>query len=298
MLPRYCSIPAAALTTPLADMQRRIARQKRASAATSNARSDPMGPAPASPLPLNPARRRWEAGADWAQFISTVVGDPVIRDELKALLDSGLDVNAKDRGGRTALHYAAVLGQAELARHLLSRGANVNVKDTRGRTPLMLAVGPGDLQMPSGSYAPLGDIWIGPLCAGESEAQGSPASAIEWARWYSIIEQRRPLIRLLLHSGADVGATDDKVCTVFDHAAAGGVTGIEPLLRGAVKSGGQSVCDLTVGRSPALRGLRLGMTAEEVSTRLRGLSLPSSDRCGLSYLAVSEKRENRGPQVP
>jgi serine protease Do len=284
------AIPAAALPTPLANMRQMIARQKRDRAATSDARSDPMGPAPSSPLPLNPARRKWEAGADWAQFLSTVVGEPVIRDELKALLDSGINVNAKDRSGRTALHYAAVLGQAELARHLLSRGANVNVKDARGRTPLMLAVGPGDLQTPSGTYAPLGDIWIGPLCEGGSEAQGSSASAIGWARWYTIIERRSPLIRLLLDSGADVGATDDKVRTAFDHAAAGGVTGIEPLLRGAAKSRGQSVCDLTVGRSPALRGLRLGMTTEEVSTRLRGLSLPSSDRCGLSYLAVAEKR--------
>jgi ankyrin repeat protein len=55
---------------------------------------------------------------------------------IKKLLNSGVDVNAKNEYGRTALHYAAYSGSAATARELLARGADVNAKDVSGWTPL------------------------------------------------------------------------------------------------------------------------------------------------------------------
>ena len=54
-------------------------------------------------------------------------------------LNWGVDVNARDDRGRTALHYAAECGHDEMVRLLIGEGANVNVRDHQGNTPLALA---------------------------------------------------------------------------------------------------------------------------------------------------------------
>jgi ankyrin repeat protein len=58
-------------------------------------------------------------------------------DDVRALLDQGVDVNAKDKGGRTPLILAAWKQETEVMNLLLERGADVNAKDKDGGTPLM-----------------------------------------------------------------------------------------------------------------------------------------------------------------
>ncbi len=58
---------------------------------------------------------------------ATRVGDVAA---VKALLDSGADVNAKFRYGATALFKAAERGHVEVVKLLLERGADITVKDT------------------------------------------------------------------------------------------------------------------------------------------------------------------------
>jgi 26S proteasome non-ATPase regulatory subunit 10 len=41
----------------------------------------------------------------------------------------GADVNIKNNGGRTALHYAASKGRMEIAEKLISHNAKINIKD-------------------------------------------------------------------------------------------------------------------------------------------------------------------------
>jgi hypothetical protein len=55
-------------------------------------------------------------------------GDRV--DLLGSLLDSGADVNARGRGGYTALHAAAVMGHQAAVALLLARGADTSLRDT------------------------------------------------------------------------------------------------------------------------------------------------------------------------
>jgi ankyrin len=57
------------------------------------------------------------------------------------LLAAGVDVNAADSNGRTALHGAAQKGYDQVVRFLVSKGGTLDVKDRRGFSPLDAATG-------------------------------------------------------------------------------------------------------------------------------------------------------------
>jgi ankyrin repeat protein len=52
-------------------------------------------------------------------------------------------VDAPDREGKTALHYAAAKGHLNVVEWLVQKGANVNARNSSGITPLYLAKGFG-----------------------------------------------------------------------------------------------------------------------------------------------------------
>lgn len=55
---------------------------------------------------------------------------------IELLIESGADVNAKNRDAGTALHGAAFLGQAEVVALLIQKGADTNAKHESGDTPM------------------------------------------------------------------------------------------------------------------------------------------------------------------
>ena len=61
-------------------------------------------------------------------------------DTVKALLDKGTQVDARDENGGTALGHAVWFGHVETVQLLIDRGADVNVKKQDGMTPLQLAI--------------------------------------------------------------------------------------------------------------------------------------------------------------
>ena len=59
---------------------------------------------------------------------------------VKALVENGVRIEARDRHGYTALHLAAMFGQVEAVGVLLENGAQIETKDGFGFTALHLAV--------------------------------------------------------------------------------------------------------------------------------------------------------------
>lgn len=60
---------------------------------------------------------------------------------VEELLDRGLDVNAQDSVGWTALMMASLEGLPKVVRTLLQRGADANVRSQKGETALIIAAG-------------------------------------------------------------------------------------------------------------------------------------------------------------
>jgi ankyrin repeat protein len=60
---------------------------------------------------------------------------------IKLLIAAGVDVNAADSRGQTALHGAALWGLDDVVQFLAGNGASLEVKDRQGKTPLDAAMG-------------------------------------------------------------------------------------------------------------------------------------------------------------
>ncbi len=64
--------------------------------------------------------------------------------KIKRLIDTGADVNAIDKNGRTPLHFATLNKNIETVQLLIKFGANLQVTDHIGQTPLHIAANSRD----------------------------------------------------------------------------------------------------------------------------------------------------------
>jgi ankyrin repeat protein len=62
-------------------------------------------------------------------------------DAIRLCLENGVDINATDARGQTALHGAALKGYDQVVQFLADHGAKPDIKDKRGLTPLDFALG-------------------------------------------------------------------------------------------------------------------------------------------------------------
>jgi len=60
---------------------------------------------------------------------------------VKAAVEMGIDINAKNSDGQTAMHMAAFTGADAVVQYLADKGADINVKDKYGETPWSMASG-------------------------------------------------------------------------------------------------------------------------------------------------------------
>lgn len=60
-------------------------------------------------------------------------------EKVRSQIEAGVNIEATDSYGQTALHWAAKYDSAEIVQLLLDAGANINAKDEDGDTPLQNA---------------------------------------------------------------------------------------------------------------------------------------------------------------
>ena len=81
------------------------------------------------------------AGVNWVVDQTADEGAKALLEAVQLCVELGLDVNAINSMGLTAVHGAANRGSDDIIRFLASKGARLDVKDKEGRTPLTWAEG-------------------------------------------------------------------------------------------------------------------------------------------------------------
>jgi len=98
--------------------------------------ADPYVPTFGGTTPLMAA-----AGINWVVDQTYDEGPGALLDAVKLCYDLGMDVNAVNSMGLTAVHGAANRGSDDIIQFLVQKGAKLDVKDKEGRTPLTWAEG-------------------------------------------------------------------------------------------------------------------------------------------------------------
>ena len=81
------------------------------------------------------------AGINWVFFQTYDEGPKALLEAVQLCYQLGMDVNAVNSMGLTALHGAANRGSDDIIRFLVDKGAKLDVKDKEGRTPMTWAQG-------------------------------------------------------------------------------------------------------------------------------------------------------------
>src|SRR5262245_59587111 len=157
------------------------------------------------------------------------------RDAVKSLLKNAADVNAAQGDGMTALHWAAMNGDAELTQMLIVAGANIKATTRLGTyTPLYLA-------SQQGHGAVIGAL----IKAGADVKAGTPNGTTPLM--VAAASGEVDAVKVLIDSGADVNEKDGvRAQTPLMYAAAANRAGVITLLasKGADLKATSKVSDL------------------------------------------------------
>ena len=162
---------------------------------------------------------------------------------VRALIDQGVDVNARRADGATALIWAAHWDDREAVALLLGVGADVNAADDHGVTPLMrasenanpemvealLAAGANAGVAQASGLTPLmvaahtGSVWVvRALLAHGADVNAATAETEATALMWAVAAPHRDIVRVLLERGADIRASSTKGMTPLLTAAGSG----------------------------------------------------------------------------
>jgi len=151
------------------------------------------------------------------------------KDQVRALVQQGANVNTGDADGTTALHWASYRDDLEIAELLIRAGAKVNAANDLGATPLWTASQNGSATMVR-RLLDAGANPDAPLLSGETPLMvaarsGSPAAVEQLlakgahvnahatrgqtALMWAVAQKHADVVKVLLAHGADVHARSD-----------------------------------------------------------------------------------------
>ncbi|KAI7808558.1 ankyrin repeat domain-containing protein 50 [Triplophysa rosa] len=203
-------------------------------------------------------------------------------DSVRALLDSGINVNHTDPDGRTLLAAAAHAGLADVAALLLCRGADPSLNDNQGQTALTLAARQGhvgvlqvflDWVQEQGSKSPTARALL-------EHADNEGWTALRSAAWGGYKEA----VSLLLEAGAEIDGCDSDGRTALRAAGWGGH---EEILLTLLDHCAEVDCADREGRTPLIAAAYMGHK-EAVEILLNaGANVNLSDGDGRTALSVA-----------
>ena len=131
-------------------------------------------------------------------------------EEIKPLIEQGLDVDSRDKEGMTPLALGACIGDAEFVKFLLNHGANANLKYRNEVSPLEIAIS-------SSRFDNIALILI-ENGADVNEVSCSEKNCGKTPLMLAITERYENVARALINKGADVNAVDNDGKTVLMYA--------------------------------------------------------------------------------
>lgn len=220
--------------------------------------------------PTTPEATRAPAGPGTTSLINAVRSGDISK--VNAEIASGADVNERDRTAqRTALHWAAKVGNRAAIEALFAAKADPNIRDRQGRTPLWGGV-ESDLETVKLLVDKGADI------NARDQIQSSP---LLWASGFGKPET----VGFLITKGADVKVTDDNGWTPLIWAAGLGQAQTVDLL---VKAGADlAAADKQTGDTPLLRSARTGKADGLKILIAAGADLKAKNKLGQTALHLA-----------
>ena len=188
------------------------------------------------------------------QLFKVVEGKEV--DRVRDLLDKGVDINAQDTQGRTAIMIATYANDVEMVKVLIAEGADVDIQDNMLNNPFLYAGAEGYMEILKLMIAAGADPTITNRYGGVALIPASEHGYVEVVKelltntktdvnhvnnlgWTALLEaiilndgseKQQQTIRLLIEHGADVNLADKDGVTPLEHAREKGYKEIEEIL--------------------------------------------------------------------
>ena len=177
-------------------------------------------------------------------------------DTVRELLNNGVDINAQDEQGRTAIMIATYANDAEMVKVLIDEGADVDIQDDMLNNPFLYAGAEGYMDVLKLIIAAGADPKITNRYGGVALIPASEHGYVEVVEelltntktdvnhvnnlgWTALLEaiilndgsaKQQQTIRLLIEYGADVNLTDKDGVSPLQHALEKGFKEIEGIL--------------------------------------------------------------------
>ena len=170
-------------------------------------------------------------------------------------ISAGIDVDARDGAGRTAVTAAALGEHADVVRLLVDAGADVNVQDNDRNNALLVCGETGNVEVLREVLRAEPDLTLTNRFGGTALIPAADRGHVEMVRallqtdipidhvnrlgWTALLEAvilgdggpaHQRIVRLLVAAGADVGLADRDGVTPFEHARRRGFREIARLL--------------------------------------------------------------------
>lgn len=188
------------------------------------------------------------------------------------LIENGANINAKDMRSHTALRYAAEAGHGNIVQTLLENGADLNVKSNTGATALMGA-----------SWAGYKDVVEALLNKGANvnEKDYNGKTALMWAASAGNVE----VVNILLNNGADVNEKDNAGDAVLIQSVIKGQSDIVRALLGK----GADVNTKSISGKTALMWANLYGRAEVIQALIENGAESQASVTNNTYQAQDQK---------